>query len=127
MIFHFKHMVKKFFHLKKFNLFLSISTYTTVLIAQQNPVNISSSIKSPARAGEVVSVEVSVSMEDQWHIYSIHKITEGPLPSEITISGDAVGLLVLFSSLNPNMLMTQGLIQKPITMQEILSLILFFD
>ena len=30
-------------------------------------------------------------MEDQWHIYSIHKITEGPLPTEITISGDAVG------------------------------------
>ena len=80
-------MVKKFFLSKKFNLFLSISTYTAVLIAQQNPVNISSSIKSPARAGEVVSVEVSVSMEDQWHIYSIHKITEGPLPTEITISG----------------------------------------
>ena len=91
MIFLFKHMVKKFFLLKKFNLFLSISTYTAVLIAQQNPVNISSSIKSPARAGEVVSVEVSVSMEDQWHIYSIHKITEGPLPTEINISGDAVG------------------------------------
>ena len=32
-------------------------------------------------------------MEDQWKIYSVHKIAEGPLPTEINITGDIIGLI----------------------------------
>ena len=41
-------------------------------------MSFSSNIGSVARAGEVVNIEILASMEDQWHIYSVHKITEGP-------------------------------------------------
>ena len=62
-----------------------------LLFSQANPVNFSSKINYPVRAGEVVEIEILASMEDEWKIYSVHKITEGPLPTEISISGDIVG------------------------------------
>ena len=68
-----------------------IFIFSGVLFSQSNPVNFSSNIGSVARAGEVVNIEILASMEDQWHIYSVHKITEGPLPTEISLSGDALG------------------------------------
>ena len=68
-----------------------IFIFFNVLFSQSNPVNFSSNIGSVARAGEVVNIEILASMEDQWHIYSVHKITEGPLPTEISISGEAIG------------------------------------
>ncbi len=57
----------------------------------KNPVSISATIDSPARAGEVVNIRIIAEMADQWHIYSIYKLSEGPLPTEITISGNVVG------------------------------------
>ncbi len=57
----------------------------------ENPVTISATIDSPVRAGEVVNINILAEMEDQWHIYSIYKLSEGPLPTEITIGGNAVG------------------------------------
>jgi len=59
----------------------------------KNPVTISADINQPARAGEVVNIEILAEMEDQWKIYSIYEISDGPLPTEITISGDAIGTL----------------------------------
>ena len=56
-------------------------------------MTISADINQPARAGEVVNIEISAQMEDQWKIYSIYKLSDGPLPTEITISGEAVGTL----------------------------------
>ena len=32
-------------------------------------------------------------MDKEWHIYSIYEVSEGPLPTEITISGSAVGAI----------------------------------
>ena len=77
--------------------FLSkIKTITIVFIllsyalGQANPVTIIPKILENARAGEVVDVEIEVFMEKQWHIYSVHKITEGPLPTEITLKSDVI-------------------------------------
>lgn len=47
--------------------------------------------ESPARAGEVVEIKVSALMDTEWHIYSIYKTSEGPLPTEISVGGNAVG------------------------------------
>ena len=68
-----------------------VSTLFNVILSQSNPVSFSSNIGSIARAGEVINIEILASMEDKWHIYSVHKITEGPLPTEISISGDVIG------------------------------------
>ena len=91
MVFIFKYINKQIFHLNILKGFLSIIVYISIGFSQNNPVTISSSISSIARAGEVVTIDILASMEEQWHIYSIHKITEGPLPTEITVLGDAVG------------------------------------
>lgn len=57
----------------------------------QNPVSISAMISSPVRAGEVVNINIIANMEDNWRIYSVHKLTEGPLPTRINVSGGVVG------------------------------------
>ena len=68
--------------------------YSGLIWAQiVNPVSISVGTGSPARAGEVVSVHVDAAMDDQWKIYSIHKIVEGPYPTEVSLSGDAVEMV----------------------------------
>ena len=91
MVFIFKYINKQISHLNILKGFLSIIVYISIAFSQNNPVSISSSISSIARAGEVVTIDILASMEEQWHIYSIHKITEGPLPTEITVLGDVVG------------------------------------
>ncbi len=59
-----------------------------------NPVKIfASSNTSSFRAGEIVEIDIFAEMDDEWHIYSIYEITEGPLPTEITVSGQAVGVV----------------------------------
>ena len=72
---------------------LLLFVLTGVLWSQsaENPVTISASVNSPARAGEVVQVTISAAMDKEWHIYSIYKTSEGPLPTEISIGGSAVG------------------------------------
>ncbi len=55
-----------------------------------NPVIIDVTSDSSARAGEVVNIEISAKMDKQWKIYSIYKIVDGPLPTEINIKGDVV-------------------------------------
>ncbi len=60
----------------------------------KNPVEISASISTtPFRAGEVVNVNIYAEMDNQWHIYSIYELTEGPLPTEISVSGTVVGVV----------------------------------
>ena len=57
----------------------------------KNPVEISASISSATfRAGEVVNVNIYAEMDNEWHIYSIYELTEGPLPTEISVSGTVV-------------------------------------
>ena len=55
-----------------------------------NPVTIDVTSDSLVRAGEVVNIEISAKMEKQWKIYSIYKIVDGPLPTEINIKGDII-------------------------------------
>ena len=55
-----------------------------------NPVTIDVTSDSSARAGEVVNIEISAIMDDQWKIYSMYKIVDGPLPTEINIKGDII-------------------------------------
>ena len=60
-----------------------------------NPVTISLDSEAPGRAGEVINIHVDANMDDQWKIYSIYKIVDGPLPTEISLSGNAVGMVGL--------------------------------
>ena len=70
--------------------------YSSLLWAQiDNPVTISLDSGAPGRAGEVINIHVDANMDDQWKIYSIYKIIDGPLPTEISLSGDAVGMVGL--------------------------------
>ena len=61
--------------------------------SSDNPVRISASASTlTARAGEVVEIELDVMMADEWHIYSVYKTSEGPLPTEINVGGEIVGM-----------------------------------
>ena len=58
----------------------------------ENPVQFkTSSNLSIARPGEVVEIELNALMDEEWHIYSVYKVTEGPLPTEISVGGEIVG------------------------------------
>lgn len=56
----------------------------------QDPVTLSAEALSPARAGEVVDISVRAEMDDEWHIYAIYDVPEGPIASKISVVGDAV-------------------------------------
>ena len=55
-----------------------------------NPVSINARIDRVARAGEVVEINIDANMENQWWIYSVHKVVDGPLPTKITVDGSAI-------------------------------------
>ena len=74
----------------------------------QNPVTITASVESPARAGEVVNIKINADMEDQWHIYSIYKLTEGPLPTEITVNSSVVGAMAPVQEPKPKYVFDPG-------------------
>ena len=76
---------------KLFSLFLLIGT----LFAQINPVTMSVESTPKVRAGEVAEIVINMTMDDEWHIYSIYKssVESGPLPTEISVGGRAVGMV----------------------------------
>ena len=47
------------------------------------------------RAGEVAEIVINMTMDDEWHIYSIYKssVESGPLSTEISVGGRAVGMV----------------------------------
>lgn len=63
---------------------------TAAVLGQENPVTVTATINSTARAGEVVLVELTAVMENEWHIYALSDAGEGPLATSITMSGDYV-------------------------------------
>ena len=65
------------------------------LFAQANPVTISVESTPKIRAGEVAEIVISLNMDDEWHIYSIFKTSAGigPLPTEVSVGGNAVGMV----------------------------------
>ena len=76
--------------MKHKRIILIILTFATVIWGQMNPVRVSASVRSAARAGEVVHVEMTAEMEHEWHIYALHDAGEGPIATVITINGDYV-------------------------------------
>jgi len=75
--------------------FITYIFFITFLISQssENPVAVSATVDATARAGEVIEIKILAEMDKEWHIYSIYKASEGPLPTEISISGSAVGAI----------------------------------
>lgn len=65
------------------------------LFAQANPVTMSVESIPKVRAGEVAEIVISMNMDDEWHIYSIFKTSAGagPLPTEVSVGGNAVGMV----------------------------------
>jgi thiol:disulfide interchange protein DsbD len=76
---------------KILSLFLTIGC----LFAQTNPVTMLVEPTPKFRAGEVAEIVISMNMDDEWHIYSIFKTSagEGPLPTEVSVGGNAVGMV----------------------------------
>lgn len=56
----------------------------------ENPASVSAMIREPARAGEIVQVEITLHMDKEWHVYSIYKTAEGPLPTTLEIYGEVI-------------------------------------
>ncbi len=72
-------------------LILTLLVFPLALFAQPtNPANPSVGVPEPARAGEVVDLEVTVTMDEKWHIYAVHDVSGGPIATSIKISGNAV-------------------------------------
>ena len=96
--------------IKKLNNILKLLLLVGLLYSQstQNPVTITASVESPARAGEVVNIKINADMEDQWHIYSIYKLTEGPLPTEITVNSSVVGAMAPVQEPKPKYVFDPG-------------------
>ena len=70
--------------------FIALFAFLTVVWGQMNPVTVSASVDSPARAGEVVYVNMTAEMEQEWHIYALVDAGEGPIATKITVTGDYV-------------------------------------
>tara|TARA_A100001037_G_scaffold303329_1_gene337042 strand:- start:2874 stop:4799 length:1926 start_codon:yes stop_codon:yes gene_type:complete len=63
------------------------------LFAQSNPVTVTAEMEGEIRAGEVAKISITVSMDEEWYLYSIYKKSEGPLPTEINVFGESVELV----------------------------------
>ena len=74
---------------------LSLLLTIGCLFAQANPVLMSVESIPKIRAGEVAEIVISMNMDDEWHIYSIFKTSAnaGPLPTEVSVGGNAVGMV----------------------------------
>lgn len=55
-----------------------------------DPVTLSVDTVKAARAGEVLEIRVRADMDEEWHIYAIYDVPDGPIPTKITVTGDAV-------------------------------------
>ena len=77
--------------MKNVILFLILSFGALNSQSGDNPVGISATVGSSARAGEVIQVKILAEMDQEWHIYSIYEVSDGPLPTEISVSGPIVG------------------------------------
>ncbi len=63
----------------------------TALWAQfETPVTLSAEAESSARAGEVVNILVTASMDAEWKVYALRDQGEGPIATRVVVSGDAI-------------------------------------
>ena len=70
---------------------IPILAYFSILLGQQfsDPVEFKFSIDN-TNQGEVVVLEVQASIEDEWHIYAIYDVPEGPKSTVIRIESDQI-------------------------------------
>ena len=70
---------------------IPILAYFSILLGQQfsDPVEFKFSIDN-TNQGEVVVLEVEASIEDEWHIYAIYDVPEGPKSTVIRIESDQI-------------------------------------
>ncbi|MFQ6674349.1 MAG: protein-disulfide reductase DsbD family protein [Fidelibacterota bacterium] len=72
-----------------FFLLAGLSTVSPVKGQVDSPVKVSVKVEpARVRAGEVLTVLTTAAMEPEWHIYAISKISDGPVPSRVTVRGD---------------------------------------
>ena len=69
---------------------IPILAYFSILLGQfSDPVEFKFSIDN-TNQGEVVVLEVEASIEDEWHIYAIYDVPEGPKPTVIRIESEKI-------------------------------------
>jgi hypothetical protein len=75
-----------------FNYIISYVIFSVGVCFSQvvNPVVINVQADSSVRAGEVVNININAEMDSQWKIYSIYEIVDGPLATEIGITGEVI-------------------------------------
>ena len=69
-----------------------ISTFLLSILWSQfkTPVELSAFIEDEARPGEVSSVEIKVTMDQEWYIYALRDQGQGPVASKVSLSGDFI-------------------------------------
>ena len=69
---------------------IPILAYFSILFGQfSDPAEFKFNINN-ANQGEVVVLEVQANIEDEWHIYAIYDVPEGPKPTVIRIESDQI-------------------------------------
>ncbi|HJO21606.1 MAG TPA: cytochrome c biogenesis protein CcdA [Candidatus Marinimicrobia bacterium] len=69
---------------------IPILAYFSILFGQfSDPAEFKFNIDS-ANQGEVVVLEVQANIEDEWHIYAIYDVPEGPKPTVIQVKSDQI-------------------------------------
>ena len=64
---------------------------TTLLFGQfEDRVSVSASVRENVRAGEVIEVQVILSIDRGWHIYGMEEIENGPIPTSVQIVGEVI-------------------------------------
>ena len=66
-----------------------------------SPVVINVQSDTSARAGEVINIVIDAEMDSEWKIYSIYKIVDGPLATEIEITGESISSIAKIIEPNP--------------------------
>ena len=66
--------------------------FLSVLYPQiENPVSVSYITNNAVRSGEALNIMLKAEMDDpNWRIYSVHKTSEGPTPTDIKVRGDFI-------------------------------------
>ena len=86
-----------------FNYIISYVIFSVGVCFSQvvNPVVINAQADSSVRAGEVVNININAEMDSQWKIYSIYEIVDGPLATEIGITGEVISSIAKVIEPNP--------------------------
>ena len=69
---------------------IPILAYFSILFGQfSDPAEFKFNINN-TNQGEVVVLEVQSNIEDEWHIYAIYDVPEGPKPTVINVVSDQI-------------------------------------